>query len=78
MADGAADQREAMYIVISKPKRRSSNAGCVHCMKVSFWLVACPHAATPGRRRVFAHGGGGHPGKSQIACHGAVLANLEG
>ena len=24
-----------MYIVISKPKRMSSNAGCVHCIKVS-------------------------------------------
>jgi hypothetical protein len=28
----AADQRLAMYIVISKPKRRSVKAGVVHCI----------------------------------------------
>jgi len=33
------NQRLAMYIVISKPKRRSVKAGVVHCIVVSILQV---------------------------------------
>ena len=37
-----------MYIVISKPKRMSSKAGCDHCMGVSWWVAI----KLPGRNAV--------------------------
>ena len=41
------DQRFEMYIVISKPKRKSSNAGCDHCMRVSLGLRRKPWHGVP-------------------------------
>jgi len=34
-----SDQRLAMYIVISKPKRKSVKAGVVHCMRELLLVV---------------------------------------
>jgi hypothetical protein len=50
------NQRLAMYMVISKPKRMSTNDGVVHCMKYPpFALLKCTWALAlgeePGSRR---------------------------
>jgi hypothetical protein len=44
----AVDQRFAMYIVISKPKRRSVKAGVVHCMVKSPVGVGTKHVCELG------------------------------